>query len=267
MSGAQRYVSGELTHFVGRGLPEARQYETLVRVLRDGLLAPEGADIEGHLVVDEGAALSANEAYAPEAVCLCDIPVGDLDIHIAKYSPFGLAFAKPFVVERGANPMFYVAGDSRTWTPEDNGLRRETRAQAFDRMVREHHALRRDAERLAAEEGDASAFARRYLAFAHFLDFEVFSYTKFFSYPAPDEAPDNYYMEREWRLLGPLRFELAEVRRVILPESYARRFREDVPTFAGQVTFGSLGGDAVRGGRAPPTKPANTRTSERLTTS
>ena len=213
----QRYVSDELTHFVGRGLPEERQYALLVDVLRSGLLAPEGQHVEGHLLVDVARPLSSNESYVPEAVCLCDIPLGDLHLHIAKYSPFGVAFPKTFLAERGASPIYYIAGQ---------------RAREWDRAAKEHHALRD----LADREG-GSELAKRVRDYLHFLDFQVYAYTKFFPSPVPDEAAENYYMEREWRLLGSLRFSHEDVRRVILPESYAGRFRKDFPDYAAQVTF------------------------------
>ena len=44
-------------------------------------------------------------------------------------------------------------------------------------------------------------------------------------------------MEREWRVLGDVGFELKDVHRIFLPPSYAERFREDLPGYTGQVTF------------------------------
>jgi hypothetical protein len=38
MPPVQRYVSSELTHFVGRGKPEEDQYAILVQVLQSGWL-------------------------------------------------------------------------------------------------------------------------------------------------------------------------------------------------------------------------------------
>ena len=231
MDRLQRYVSDELTHFVGRGLKEKEQYALLVEILRSGLLAPEGMRVEGDLVVDLDAPFSSNESYQPEAVCLCDIPVGDLHLHIDKYSPFGLAFPKPFLVQRGASPMFYIASDAPS-------LEERTRADAFDEMAREHHALRDAAGRLLKhEDEEVAAFAQRFERYAHLLDFQVYSYAKFFSYAEVVDAEQNYYMEREWRLLGSLRFSREDVRRVIFPESYAQRFRKEFPEFSGQVTF------------------------------
>jgi Putative abortive phage resistance protein AbiGi, antitoxin len=44
-------------------------------------------------------------------VCFCDIPTPDLAIHVGKYSKFGLAFTKEFLIEQGACPVFYVANE------------------------------------------------------------------------------------------------------------------------------------------------------------
>lgn len=247
MGSVQRYVSDELTHFVGRGLPERAQFGLLLEVLRTGTLSPppHTPDVEGRVSIDRAAPVSRNLAYEPEAVCFCDIPVGDLDLHIRKYSPFGVAFRKPFLVQRGASPVFYVAGASTTRLPNGGGRGLPiTRADYYDRMVQEYHRLRDEAQaRLEGLPPDAKerGFYDDLLRLAHFLDFEVWSYLKFFHYPTNDEDPENYYMEREWRMLGTLRFALDDVRRVILPEAYAREFRDAFPGYHGQVIFGTAG--------------------------
>jgi hypothetical protein len=55
---------------------------------------------------------SSNNLINPDMVCFCDIPIGDLGIHIKKYGQFGLAFKKSFLIERGANPVLYVERNS-----------------------------------------------------------------------------------------------------------------------------------------------------------
>jgi hypothetical protein len=246
--GAQRYVSDELTHFVGRGLAEEAQYGLLVEILRTGTLTPPPHDpaLAGDLAVDLDVATSSNLAYVPRAVSFCDIPVGDLGIHIRKYSPFGLGFRKPLLVDAGATPLFYVAGASRTVAPDARGsVRPLPRAERFDATLREYQRLRARTEaalRASSEDAATREVLEAWLRVAHFLDFEVFSFLKFFEYPTEDEDPQNYYMEREWRLVGDLRFTLADLRRVILPESYAPRLREDIPGYHGQVMFAGTAG-------------------------
>lgn len=73
--------------------------------------------------------------------------------------------------------------------------------------------------------------------FLDFLDFYVFSFIKFFDDAKSDDDPENYYMEREWRMHGNLNFALENIHRIILPMSFAKRFREDIPDYFGQITF------------------------------
>lgn len=47
--------------------------------------------------------------FSTGVVCFCDIPVGDLAFHARKYSKFGIAFTKAFLLNQGANPVFYIA--------------------------------------------------------------------------------------------------------------------------------------------------------------
>ena len=64
-------------------------------------------------------------------VCFSDIPVPDLGIHMGKFSRFGLAFNKSLLIKRGANPVFYVAGNSLI----KDGEHEESRAELFDRFT------------------------------------------------------------------------------------------------------------------------------------
>src|SRR5215217_2804320 len=149
----QRYVSKELTHFVGRGLSEEGQYSILVdSILRGGWLrhspntTQEPAEILERggvsLTIDRFAPLS--EVYGPQVVCFCDIPVSDLEIHMRKYSRFGLSFLKPFLIEKGANPVYYVAENSRAlkWfmgeEPKGVSGYAVTRKLLFEHNVREY---------------------------------------------------------------------------------------------------------------------------------
>jgi len=69
------------------------------------------------------------------------------------------------------------------------------------------------------------------------LDFHVFSYLKFFNHLYPDDHPDNFYFEREWRVVGNVGFKMEDAKRVFIPEKCAKQFRQDCPQYYGQLTF------------------------------
>jgi hypothetical protein len=250
----QRYVSRELTHFVGRDQPEDEQYNLLIQILKDGwLLAdpqnrnevyPFPTDDTFVLNIDESQGSIAEDVsqpvFKPLVVCFCDIPIDDLGIHMSKYSRFGLSFLKPFLISKGANPVFYIARHSKAM---DTIL--DTREPYFQQEFERYRRLfpvREDVYNLLKANMDDDTFQRYYgdlLALYKFLAYHVFGFIKVFDDAVAEDNPNNFYMEREWRVLGNMRFEVSDVYRVILPESYAGRLREDLPDYQGQITFAS----------------------------
>jgi hypothetical protein len=255
----QRYVSRELTHFVGRNLTDKdSQYSLLVEILNSGWLThhPHNPNISGNLTLNPKA--SINAMYSPQVVCFCDIPVEDLAIHVRKYSAFGLAFPKAFLIDNGANPVFYVAANSKVTTIAhlfdgekerqvsvptktqwpDTLFHKVNRSLFFEEMIREYHDLLDVAEEaMSGQAPGVSRDVQRLWRLRHFLDFQIFSFMRGFDDTKSDEDPANFYMEREWRMLGNLRFTISDVARILLPESYANRLRVDVPQYCSQVTF------------------------------
>lgn len=97
LSHAQRYVSTELSHFVGRGQTEEEQYQLLVhKILKTGWLtyAPHDPALPRTASLDFSKPISTDEVINYQVVCFCDIPSSDLSIHVRKYSKFGLAFKR-----------------------------------------------------------------------------------------------------------------------------------------------------------------------------
>ena len=91
----QRYVSNELSHFVGRGLEkQADQYEILVKILKTGLLThpPHNPNISGNLSVTDGI-FSDNDMYSPQVVCFAIFQY-QISLFIQK-STANLAFPLP----------------------------------------------------------------------------------------------------------------------------------------------------------------------------
>lgn len=228
MSG-QRYVSRELTHFVGKDLDhdKDKQLELLVKIVKTGLL--------GRRASAKGAAQSLNYAYTRPfeldngellgvpTVCFCDIPVADFSLHVRKYSEFGIAFPKEFLVKQGASPVFYLAENSKyTYGGSTFHLGNEY-VHMLDRLVESLEE---------AQKGNPDIFDLK-----RFLLLRVLSYLKAFDSSLPEDAPDNYYMEREWRVIGKVEFETGDIARIIIPRDFAGQFRERLPEYCGQISF------------------------------
>ncbi len=243
----QRYVSDELAHFVGRrhlGHQEA-QYDLLLKILTDGQLHPGGAEEYAGLEMWSAIGqshLCDEDMFFPPVVCFCDIPPDDLGIHMAKYGQFGLAFTKEWLVARGANPVFYVAAGASP-VAVGEGEAPVPRADHFNKSITAlFEALYEFDDDPHAEAGSDDApcvqLHDRVHHLAHFfLTYHVFSFMKCFDPALPENDERGFYMEREWRVLGSVEFDLDDVTRVVLPPAYARRFRSDMPHYAGQLSF------------------------------
>jgi len=253
MTRSQRYCSDELAHFVGRSLrdPEER-YSLLLKILREGKLChPDKTDIvlktgpdgkqgwhvtqyvEHHL----DKKLSSNEKYLPAVICFADIPVDELSLHVTKYSPFGLSFKRRFLLSKGANPVFYLARSAMTGVPKTASEEQTYRvAELFD-LAEEW--LSRPLNREISSQGEPASTSvdSQERVVRDYLQLSLFPYMKFFDPLLTDEHKDNYYLEREWRAIAPIKFDLSDVERVLLPRAFAKRFRADLGDFFGQVTF------------------------------
>jgi len=253
------YVSEELTHFVGRKLQtEAKQFQLLLTILRTGWLQASYSVEFGPgivLMADGSKPLTSNEAVRATTVCFCDIPFDDLKIHMAKYSRFGLAFAKRFMLSRGASPVFYVAQNAAP--PERPGIGPKTLGDQFNLLRREvtelcnHMQTYADSLNQGGKIGDTGErltfkhappgtpevlrILGKLNALASDLDGMVFAHLRFFDGGLSEDHGDNLYMEREWRKVGGLAFALKDVSRVILPMGFASRFRTDLPGYRGQI--------------------------------
>jgi hypothetical protein len=199
--------------------------------------------------------------YSPQVVCFCDIPVDDLDIHVQKYGRFGIGFPKSILIERGANPVFYVANPStihkrfssdliadimRDPTNFDYNRVRESvdqrieRGAAFDRAVPEWHRLidmLRDLLMRTSSSPGVPPEAHKLHDLTLFMDFEVFSLIKCFDPNLDESHRENFYMEREWRVVGNVPFKLSDPSRVLVPEEFGGRLKADVPDYAGQIHY------------------------------
>jgi len=246
MEATQRYVSKELTHFVGRNLREKitdenlrrdEQYKILFKIIEEKCIRhsidllqriPDGLKYSTATCdfIRPGK-FSDNDMFFPYMICFCDIPVEDLGIHISKYSHFGLSFKKSFLIERGASPLFYVEKNS--------AIENTTRSEYFDKMVDCYLNYCNYIINLK-DPGKIEPKSEECFKISQFM-LDLLRYIKFFDASKPDNDKDNFYMEREWRSPYYIHFEIAAICRIILPSSYSERFRNDVPEYIGQITF------------------------------
>lgn len=254
----QKYVSSELAHFVGRGMNEEKQYQLLIKILNEGWIThpPHNPNISGNLSINTSASLSSNHMYSPEIVCFCDIPKADLGIHIAKYSPFGLSLSKDFIINQGGCPVFYLPKEANVQARKDASTEEENRSlqefgvdayfetiekgQYFDRMTQEYHSLMRMFRSMIMKNTQSPGVPEeqtRLMEFERFINFHIFSYIKFYDHSYADDHDDNYYLEREWRVIGNVKFELDDIETVFMPKQYAHKFREECPAFRSQLIF------------------------------
>ena len=71
----------------------------------------------------------------------------------------------------------------------------------------------------------------------HFLNFHIFSYIKFYDHTYADDHDDNYYLEREWRVVGNVNFSIEDIETIFMPKAFAKRFRADFPSYNSQLVF------------------------------
>ncbi len=256
----QRYISKDLVHFVGRGLKEDEQYKLLIHIIQSGWLThpPHNPNISGNLSVKANAKLSNNDMYLPQMICFCDIPTEDLSLHVKKYSPFGLSFSKNFISENGGNPVHYLSLKSKVRISKDNiepqdrkkldqeGKRIESYfdhidcGEYFDKMIVEYHDLFNLFRKLIEDNRKTTGVSPeslRLMKLHFFFGFKIFSYIKFFDHSLNDEHKDNYYFEREWRVIGNIQFSIENIKTVFLPEKYSKKFRSDLPDYFSQLIF------------------------------
>jgi hypothetical protein len=252
----QKYVATELTHFVGRGLTTMEeQFRLLVEIVRTGWLRPSyrGEFGAGTIMrVDPSKPLTSNECVRAAALCFCDIPFDDLGIHMEKYSPFGLAFGKRFMLSRGASPVFYVAKNAAV--PTSPGIGPKTLGDKFQLLRDELAAICVSVDEYAYRRNPTGTSGLRFTsklssigtpeelrmlgklnAFASDLDQMVFAHLKSFDGLLAEDHLENFYMEREWRKMDGLAFRLEDVHRIILPLPFVSRLHREFPTYGGLI--------------------------------
>lgn len=264
------YTSNLLCHFVGRSkATDDERFVLMVTIIKGARLianlsnpdSPQSSFQSGYECEHVG------EVFGKcDCVCFCDIPDNALAIHTSKYSKFGMGFEKKFIAKQGAHPVMYVPknypiverGDDKNTGKSDTPKEPEkyfpyllqVSASLLPLMEMAYMgiALPQQEEKLKriglGEYLNLFDDNVRRLFFSgkyHPMIYSIlqgianqFAYVKLFDASLPDDHPDNYYMEREWRSLKNITFSINDIKTIYLPsERYKERFMEEFPEYHG----------------------------------
>ena len=233
---SQQYIAKELTHFT-------KKYETLRDILK-GCVLLGGSDIEES---KKGGTcfsfyyrrdISQNEMIEVNKVCFSDIPEGQTDIHKQKYGHFGISFDKDFIVGKGGIPVHYVPRDATINSRWANGD--EKRASFFDRMTKELYGYF-DSLIVESFQDPDEEKCKKYQRLQEFCTIHINPYYKFFDHTLSESDINNYYFEREWCVVGSVKFNWGDIRKVLLPQEYETEFRKNFPNYKGPVIISPNG--------------------------
>ena len=236
---SQNYISNILYHFVARKIEtEDEQYESLYKILKDGWLSfsPHIPSVcSGQIEIDSSKNRKISEMFKSGFVCFADIPETELQIHINKFSRFGIAFYKSFLIDKGANPVWYIEENSAIYkndfsSPEKYEL--TNRADYYQEFCSK----------------TIWYFFQRYLYCCKNSEVELqdtkeilnflinlFSHFKVWNNNLEDNDLGNYYFEREWRATNNINFQLSDIVVVILPKNCEKQFKLDFPEYTGEL--------------------------------
>lgn len=265
------YISSLLCHFVGRSRKtDDEKFELLVSIIKGARLIanlsnpdkPENFFQGGYQCEHVG------EVFGRcDCVCFCDIPDNSLSIHTSKYSKFGMGFDKNFIAAQGAHPVMYVPknysiverGDEtqegKSCTPRNpeqyftyllqismNILPLMEMGYIGDSLTQKENCLKaaglekyldlfNDQVRKAFFSGE---FHPMLYSIMQGIANQM-SYVKLYDATLPDDHPDNYYMEREWRCLKNITFSIDDIKSIYLPsDEYKKRFVKELPEYNGK---------------------------------
>lgn len=242
-----KYISNELCHFVGRSKStESERFDLLTHIVKGGRLV---ANIQNQdkPTIQSSSNYKANrlgEIFEQnDVVCFCDIPRKSLGIHTNKYSEFGISFKKKFVSKNGGRPVMYVPSNhditekTNTTNPKNPNDYFTTLAFetmnfssilmlinaffSFENLLKELELLLPEKQFSLLDEkiinrikgGDVHS-----MLFSHQSAFlTLLAFVKLFDCQMDDLDENNYYMEREWRILDNIKFDLSDIECVFLP--------------------------------------------------
>lgn len=238
------YTTDVLAHFVGRKNPvdNDANLQKLLLVLGSGQVSYPPHSPDGDktaYTIAPGKPLHTEELMWPTVTCFADIPEKSLPIHLEKYGLFGLGFRRDFLIRHGARPVTYVPMFSNEWMHAIGGrYMLEDIAAIYKGFDDYCEAKIADAGSPIGRNMQEVPKSEEQVLRAVKTVFELYflAFLKPFNSELPADHIDNYYMEREWRKYGYLRFNLVDVAHVWVAKGYKPAIESGYPDLSTRIT-------------------------------
>lgn len=236
-----KYASDDLFHFVGHSSPsdDNSNYGRLREVLGSICISHFPHDGSwgkvSHTTTWDNR-LETERLIVPSVTCYADIPFEALSIHTSKYGKFGIALPRWLLTKHGARPVTYIPMRSDDWQ-SINGLTLlrdiEAIVKGFKELVVDTQEREEPRSRTLGKKPSTPEEAISALHSMLLKDFLAF--IKPFNSELPHNHPNNFYMEREWRMYGNMKFEAGQVSRILVAKGYKDQTIEDFPAYGDRV--------------------------------
>lgn len=231
----QTYASDILYHLVGSRGPDDQDANlaTLIKILDS--MEVRSNTIDGRsggilIKTDPTRPLTNGEPIEQTVTCFCDLPLQSLGLHVAKYGQFGVGVDRAIVASWGARPVIYLPQTPRSPGSMVNVFAQDVKQVLSDlnryfpgpEGVTTRHKVAgapSESPQEAIDEAE-SLIQRDFLAFLKLFDVDL-----------PDDHPENYYMEREWRKFGHLNLRMT-LRHIVAPVMSYELLRNRFPSLA-----------------------------------
>lgn len=242
-----RYASKEFFHFVGHSSPsdDEKNYQTLVKVLENSCVShpphPKNATeatwgkVSHETVWDHR--LETEKLIVPTVTCFADIPFECLSIHTKKYGKFGISLPRWLLIKYGARPVMYIPMRSDDYL-SIHGLTLLRDIEATVKGFKEHAVDKLDESVCETRSlGAKPASQEEAVSRTHQMVLKDFlAFLKPFNSELHIRDPENYYMEREWRKYGNMKFETEQISRVVVAKGFKQKIEDEFPVYSGRIS-------------------------------
>ena len=196
----QRFSSRVLWHFTGYGKSDDEAFERLSSIIDQRCLRTGSKNETVHKP-------DRKPRHGYPVACMCDIPFGDLRIHMERYGRFGMAFFKDAAINLGHfNPVLYLHKSSPI-------LRHATDlVSQLEKTVDADSPINTPLQQLL-------------LLLGSYCKPSDLNHP---AIPSPEKdlsQDNNFYYEREWRTVNSWQYPDAAVAAIMVPVKYFGKFK------------------------------------------